>query len=100
MFTNDDGARAAQGFPDHQIPAVGLDGARYRATMLPTRVRVIGEAGLLSCQGLATRHYVLEVARTVAATADELRGYRIVEEMPHLRHFTVRLAPLDPAAVP
>ena len=42
--------------------------------------------------------YVLEVARRVAASKDGLRGYRIVEEMPHLRHFTVRLAPLEVGA--
>jgi len=41
--------------------------------------------------------YVLEVARRVADTAPSLRGFRIVEEMPHLRHFTARLAPLDRA---
>jgi len=42
--------------------------------------------------------YVLEVARRVAQSKDRLRGYRIVEEMPHLRHFTVRLAPLEVGA--
>ena len=42
--------------------------------------------------------YVLEVARRVAGSKDRLRGYRIVEEMPHLRHFTVRLDPLEAGA--
>jgi tryptophanase len=42
--------------------------------------------------------YVLEVARRVVDAKDRLRGYRIVEEMPHLRHFTVRLAPLGVGA--
>lgn len=46
-----------------QLAAVGLDDRRYRPTMLPTRVRVIGEAGLLGCRSLATQHYVMEVAR-------------------------------------
>lgn len=38
--------------------------------------------------------YVIEVVTWVAARARELRGYRIVEEPPQLRHFTARLAPL------
>jgi tryptophanase len=38
--------------------------------------------------------YVLEVAREVVRRKDSLRGFRIVEETPHLRHFTARLAPL------
>jgi tryptophanase len=38
--------------------------------------------------------YVLEVAREVAERREQLRGYRIVEEPPQLRHFTARLSPL------
>jgi tryptophanase len=38
--------------------------------------------------------YVLEVAAAVAARCETLTGFRIVEEAPHLRHFTARLAPL------
>jgi tryptophanase len=38
--------------------------------------------------------YVIEVAGEVARRRDAMRGFRIVEEQPHLRHFTVRLAPL------
>lgn len=38
--------------------------------------------------------YVLEVAESVAARKASLRGLRIVEQTPHLRHFTARLEPL------
>jgi tryptophanase len=38
--------------------------------------------------------YVIEVVRSVAARAGDLRGYRIVHEPPALRHFTATFAPL------
>jgi len=38
--------------------------------------------------------YVIEVVRWVAERAGELRGMRIVEEPPQLRHFTARFEPL------
>jgi len=39
--------------------------------------------------------YVGEVIGAVAARAAGLRGYRIVEQAPWLRHFTAKLAPCD-----
>ncbi|HUY29864.1 MAG TPA: tryptophanase [Acidimicrobiales bacterium] len=38
--------------------------------------------------------YVIEVCRAVARDASGLRGYRIVDEPPQLRHFTARFEPL------
>ena len=46
--------------------------------------------------------YCIEVVRWVAERARDLRGYRIVDEPPALRHFTARFAPLTcgPSARP
>jgi tyrosine phenol-lyase len=38
--------------------------------------------------------YVVEVAEQVVRRKETLRGLRIVEEAAHLRHFSVKLAPL------
>jgi len=39
--------------------------------------------------------YVAEVAASIMDRRETLRGYRIVEQAPHLRHFTAKLAPID-----
>jgi tryptophanase len=38
--------------------------------------------------------YVIEVAEEVFSVRESLRGLRIVEEPPFLRHFTAKFAPL------
>ncbi|MBI4161865.1 MAG: tryptophanase [Acidobacteria bacterium] len=38
--------------------------------------------------------YVVEVAGEVAARRESLRGFRLLEETPYLRHFTARLEPV------
>jgi tryptophanase len=43
--------------------------------------------------------YVIEVAAEVARRRESLRGFRIVKEQGHLRHFTARLAPVEWAGV-
>jgi tryptophanase len=40
--------------------------------------------------------YVIEVCADVAARAQDLRGYRIVDAPPALRHFTARFEPIRP----
>ncbi|HET6381440.1 MAG TPA: tryptophanase [candidate division Zixibacteria bacterium] len=42
--------------------------------------------------------YVIEVCAWVAQRASELRGYRIVQQPPQLRHFTARFEPLAAVA--
>jgi tyrosine phenol-lyase len=39
--------------------------------------------------------YVVEVAERVAARASQIKGYRIVEQPPFLRHFSAKLLPIS-----
>ena len=101
-----DAARALPALPKHTLPAQAIAVELYREG----GVRTV-EVGTLMF-GPAAQHelvrialprrvytashvdWVIETAERVAARLSEIRGYRIVEEPPVLRHFTAKLAPL------
>ncbi|MCC6217720.1 MAG: tryptophanase [Polyangiaceae bacterium] len=101
-----DAARALPQVPSAELPAQALALELFREG----GVRTV-EVGTLMF-GPAARHelvrvalprrvytashvdWVIETAERVAARLGEIRGYRIVDEPPLLRHFTARLAPI------
>jgi len=109
-----DAAALLPHIPPHQYPAQALAIALYRAggvrgveigTVMFGRARAgePDEPAAMELVRLAIPRrmytqshidYVGEVILDTAAHADELRGYRIVEQAPWLRHFTARLEPL------
>lgn len=101
-----DAARALPHIPRHELPAQAMAVELYREG----GVRTV-EIGTLMF-GAAAQHelvrvalprrvytashvdWVIETAERVAARLPQIRGYRIVEEPPMLRHFTARLSPV------
>jgi len=101
-----DAARALPGIARAELPAQALAIELYREG----GVRTVEVGSLMF--GAAAQHelvrvalprrvytashvdWVIETAERVAARLSEIRGYRIVEEPPLLRHFTARLQPL------
>jgi len=65
------------------------DGSEHAATMELVRLAIPRRTYTQS-----HIDYVIEVCQAVAEQASSLRGYRIVEQSPQLRHFTARFEPL------
>jgi tryptophanase len=65
------------------------DGSEQPAPMDLVRLAILRRTYTQSHVG-----YVIEVCEYVAERAGDLRGLRMVEEPPLLRHFTARFAPL------
>ena len=109
-----DAARLLPHIPAHEYPAQALAVELYRAggvrgveigTVMFGRARegAPDEPAAMELVRLAIPRrmytqshidYVGEVVIDVASRAAEMRGYRIVEQAPWLRHFTARLEPL------
>ena len=101
-----DAGRLLPHIPPHELPGQTFTAAMY----LEGAVRGV-EIGSLMFPGASLElcrlavprrvytqshiDYVIEVAERVANKASSLKGYRIVEEPPFLRHFTAKLAPLE-----
>ncbi len=101
-----DAGRLLPHIPPHELPGQTFTAAMY----LEGAVRGV-EIGSLMFPGAALElcrlavprrvytqshiDYVIEVAERVVKKAPSLKGYRIVEEPPFLRHFTAKLAPIQ-----
>ncbi len=91
-----DAARALPHVPRSELPAQATtlgalmfgDAARHELVRLALPRRVYTASHV---------DWVIETAERVAARLSELRGYRIVEEPPLLRHFSARLLPVGAA---
>ena len=89
-----------QAFPGQALGAAlylegGVRGVEVGSLMFPNPPRELLRLALpRRVYTQAHVNYVVEVAERVAARARELRGYRIVQEPPVLRHFTARLEPI------
>jgi tryptophanase len=63
-------------------------------TFLPARMELVRLAIPRRVYTQSHIDYVIEVAEEVFSVRESLRGLRIVEEPPFLRHFTAKFAPL------
>jgi tryptophanase len=109
-----DAASLLPHIPAHQFPAQSLAVALYLeggvrgveigslmfgkdlpdGTFQPSRMELVRLAIPRRTYTQSHVDYVGEVIARVASRAGELRGYRVVEQAPWLRHFTARLEPL------
>lgn len=87
-------------FPGHALAAAmylegGVRGVEIGSLMFPeAKLELLRLAVPRRVYTQAHIDYVIEVAERVAARAERIPGYRIVEEPPFLRHFTATLAPV------
>ena len=82
--------------PDHALVIVG--GGRWRDSYEePAATDLVRLAIPRRTYTQSHVDYVIEVVTDVAARAEDLPGYRIVEQAPQLRHFTARFEPLGSA---
>ena len=70
--------------------SVGADGTERPAAMELVRLAIPRRTYTQS-----HIDYVAEVVLPVAAEAEQVKGYRIVEQPPWLRHFTARFEPVQ-----
>jgi tryptophanase len=70
MFAKDEGARGKTVFPKLELVRLSI----------PRRVYTVSHL-----------NYVAGALEEISRNRDKIRGLRIVEQSPHLRHFTVRM---------
>lgn len=91
----------ADAFPGQALAAQlylegGIRGVEVGSLMFPAaKLQLVRLAVPRRTYTQAHIDYTIEVAGRVAKRASEIRGYRIVQEPPWLRHFSATLAPLD-----
>ncbi len=71
--------------------------SRLEAILDPSRIQIM--SGTIPRRTYTQSHmdYAIEVCAQVASRAADLKGYRIVDEPPALRHFSARFEQLSPA---
>jgi len=69
-------------------------GRQPDGTEIPAKLDLVRLAMPRRVYTQAHADYIVEVCEEIAKTSRELRGYKIVEEPPALRHFTAKFEPL------
>ena len=69
-------------------------GRQPDGTEIPAQLDLVRLAMPRRVYTQAHADYIVEVCAEIAKTSNELRGYKIVDEPPALRHFTAKFAPL------